>query len=62
MSLEVFDIAGKKMKTLLSQQKNSGVYTYSLNTRNGYLRPGIYAVKLSTPGKQVAQKFVVAVK
>jgi hypothetical protein len=62
VSLEVFDIAGKKIKTLLSQQKNSGVYTYSLNTRNGYLQPGIYAVKLYSVGKQVAQKFIVAGK
>ena len=62
VSLEVFDIAGKKVKTLLSQQKNSGVYIYSLNTRNGYLQPGIYAVKLYSVGKQVAQKFIVAGK
>ena len=62
VSLEVFDLAGKKIKTLLNGQKNSGIYTYNLNTRNGYLQPGTYAIKLYSAGKQAAQKFVVAEK
>ncbi len=59
VSLEVFDIAGKRIKIILQQIKNNSAYTYILDTKNEHLKAGIYSVKLSSTGQQAIQKLIV---
>ncbi|MFT3682956.1 MAG: Ig-like domain-containing protein [Ferruginibacter sp.] len=59
LNLELYDAAGKKVKTLISHIKTNGTYTYILNTRNELLKAGIYSVRITNGRQQAIQKFVV---
>jgi acid phosphatase type 7 len=62
VSLEVFDGAGKKIKSLLRQTKNTGTHTYVFNTANDQLKAGVYSVRFFSIGQQVTQRFIVLPK
>ncbi len=59
VSLEIFDIAGGKVKTLVSQLKKAGTYKYVINTKNEQLAPGMYSVRLGTFRQNNIQQFII---
>lgn len=54
--LEIYDVAGKRIKSLIDQIKNSGIYHYVFNTGNERLKAGIYFIKLTSGKRQVIEK------
>jgi acid phosphatase type 7 len=59
VSLYIFDIAGRRVKTLVNQLKKAGTYKHVINTKNEQLAPGIYSVNLATGKQKNIQQFIV---
>jgi len=57
IELELFDILGRKIKTLLKEEKEPGAYIYTLRTES--LASGIYIVRLKSVGFSKAIKIVL---
>ena len=56
--LEVFDIAGKKVQTVVDASQQSGSYTYSFSAKANGLDSGVYFVKLKIGNKISVHKIV----
>ena len=56
VTLEIYDVAGKRIKSLINQIKNNGTYHYIFNTGNEGLRAGMYFIKLTSGKSQVIEK------
>lgn len=52
--LEVFDILGRKVQTLISERRTAGNHTVTFNTGN--LASGIYIYRLTTPSRVITKK------
>jgi hypothetical protein len=59
VSLELFDIRGQKVATLLSKRLNAGTHTFRLNAN--HLASGIYFVRLRA-GSEVRMRRILLVK
>lgn len=57
--LEVYNIEGKKVKSLLSQTQDNGVYKHDLNAKEEGLEPGFYFITLTFGEHQVSQKVLL---
>ncbi|MDD5570251.1 MAG: T9SS type A sorting domain-containing protein [Bacteroidales bacterium] len=58
VKLEVFDIIGKKIAEICSEEQNAGEYRYLFSAKNFGLTGGIYIVKLRVNGKIEFKKIV----
>lgn len=59
-SLDVFDLAGKRIKVLVSQYKKAGTYRYTFNTKTERLSPGMYSIALACGSQKNMMQFIVA--
>lgn len=59
ISLEIFDITGRKIKSLISNTETNGTYNYVLNAGDEQLREGVYMLKLAFGKQQLVQKIMV---
>jgi hypothetical protein len=57
VSLQLFDISGRLVKTLVNEQKKSGNYSINLNTCT--LSAGIYFLSLATEEQRIIERLVV---
>lgn len=55
--LAVFDLAGRRVRTLLNAPLPAGAHAYTLDVA-GRLRPGLYFVRLRALGREVATRLV----
>jgi methionine-rich copper-binding protein CopC/hemin uptake protein HemP len=62
VSLDIIDMTGRKIKTLVQASRNSGIYNYLLNAKAEQLKPGIYTIRLIAGKQQSLQKFVILQK
>lgn len=59
VKLEMYDIAGRKINTLISQSQQTGSYKYVLNTKNEQVKAGVYFIKLSSDRQNITQRITV---
>jgi hypothetical protein len=59
ISLELFDISGKLVSTLVSGYHPAGSYSCSLLAAHHSLACGVYLVRLETAGRQVVRKLIL---
>ena len=62
VTLEVYDIAGAHVATLIDEAKPAGHYEIQWNGRDDSSRPvasGVYFVRLSVPGHASTSKLVL---
>jgi len=57
VSLQLYDISGRLVKTLVNEQKKPGIYKINLNTKG--LSAGVYFLSLKTESKRVIERLVV---
>ncbi|MEN8251605.1 MAG: T9SS type A sorting domain-containing protein, partial [Bacteroidota bacterium] len=57
INLTVYDLQGKKIKTLVHENKERGPHSVTWNINN--VNPGIYVYKLNASGKSIGKKVVV---
>jgi hypothetical protein len=57
LSAELFDINGKKIKSLMNENQTPGIHEKTISLQG--IEPGIYFVKLNSDGKKVSQKMIV---
>jgi GH18 family chitinase len=57
VSLKIYDLLGKEIKTLINEQQNSGNYSVTFNARN--LSSGIYFYKLQAGSFNQTKKFIL---
>jgi hypothetical protein len=57
VSLQLYDISGRLVKTLVKEQKKPGNYSINLNTNT--LSAGIYFLSLETREKRIIERLVV---
>ena len=58
VSLEIFDILGRKITTLINEEKAAGNYSITFNAYN--LNSGIYFYSLRTQEFQQTRKMILA--
>lgn len=58
VSLKVFDLLGREVKTLVNEQKSPG--TYEVNFDGSKLSSGVYFYQLAAPGVNQIKKMIVA--
>ncbi len=56
IALQLYDISGRIVKTLVNETKEPGIYKINLNTKN--LSSGIYFLFLQTEEKRIIERFV----
>lgn len=56
--LELYDNAGKKVKTLLNEKRNTGDYTYELDAQEAGLTHGVYYLNSTLNGVTKSNKIV----
>lgn len=59
VTLDLYDIQGKKIKSFINQTQDNGVYKQSFNSKSDGIPAGIYFVKLSFREQQINQKLVI---
>ncbi len=59
VSLDITDITGKKIKTLVHEIKNAGVHTYALHSNSLFFKEGMYIVKLTFGTQNFLQKLII---
>jgi hypothetical protein len=59
ISLELFDVSGKLVSTLVSGYHPAGSYSCLLPTAHYSLACGVYLVRLETAGRQAVRKLVL---
>ena len=62
VSLEIFDILGSKVKTLVGEVKQPGTYQLQWDSKNdnGILSPsGVYIMSIKTTGKQITRRMML---
>lgn len=57
VKLEIFDVLGNKIKTLVDEIKNSGKYQIEFN--GATLSSGVYYYQLQTPNKSITRKLLL---
>ncbi len=57
ISLQLYDISGRLVKTLVNENKNPGIYGLILNTKT--LSAGVYFLSLQTSSKRLIERIVV---
>ena len=57
VSLQLYDISGRLLKTLVDENKNLGIYKITLNTKT--LSAGIYFLSLQTQNKRLIERLVI---
>jgi hypothetical protein len=57
VSLQLYDISGKLIKTLINESKVAGNYSLTMNTKG--LSAGIYFLLLETESKRIVERLVV---
>jgi photosystem II stability/assembly factor-like uncharacterized protein len=57
VSLQLYDISGRLVKTLVNEQKKQGNYSINLNSRT--LSAGVYFLSLETEEKKIIERVVV---
>jgi len=57
ISLQLYDISGRLVKTLVNETKKPGIYKVNLNTKT--LSAGIYFLSLKTESKRIIERLVV---
>ena len=57
IQLSIYNLTGRKVRTLIHEMKDAGKHTIQLNGNN--LSSGIYFYRLETPEKQITKKLVV---
>ncbi|MEO0092261.1 MAG: T9SS type A sorting domain-containing protein, partial [candidate division WOR-3 bacterium] len=62
VSLQLYDIAGRLVKTLVNEEKKPGNYSLTFNTKtlgSCPLRAGVYFLSLQTEKKRIIERLVV---
>lgn len=59
VNLDIMDITGRKIKTLVSQFKKAGTYQYVINTKSERIKAGIYSVNLTAGTQRKMQQFII---
>ncbi len=61
VKIDVINVNGTSVVTLLEENMNSGTHTgsYNLNKSGASLLPGIYICRLQVDDKVITQKFIV---
>ena len=59
IKLEVFDIAGKNIETLVDNNQLSGNYNYTISSKESGLLPGTYFVRLMANNNVYLKKVVI---
>lgn len=62
IKLELFDILGRKISTLVDARKDAGLYTFSLNAAAFNLSSGIYFYRLQTESNHLETKKMIFLK
>lgn len=57
ISIEVYDILGRRVKTLIDETKKAGIYDYTFNASD--LASGLYYIRMITDGKMYIKKVVL---
>jgi hypothetical protein len=57
VSLQLYNISGRLVKTLVNESKKSGIYNITLNTKT--LSAGVYFLSLETEEKRIFERLVV---
>ena len=57
ISLQLYDISGRLVKTLVNESKKSGIYNVNLNTK--ILSAGVYFLSLQTESRRIIEKIVI---
>jgi len=57
VSLQLYDISGRLVKTLVNENKNPGIYKISLNTKT--LSAGVYFLSLETKEKKIIERLII---
>ena len=47
VNLEIYDISGNKVKSLVNKTLDNGIYKYMLNAKEESITSGIYIIKLN---------------
>jgi flagellar hook assembly protein FlgD len=61
VSLEIFDLAGRRVATLASGERGAGRYQLrwtGMNESGGRVQAGLYFVRFATPGLQRVERIV----
>ncbi|MEO0092363.1 MAG: T9SS type A sorting domain-containing protein, partial [candidate division WOR-3 bacterium] len=62
VSLQLYDISGRLIKTLVNEEKKPGNYSLTFNTKtlgSCPLRAGVYFLSLQTEKKRIIERLVV---
>jgi hypothetical protein len=59
ISLDVYNVLGIKVQSLVKTNQSSGIYKVNLNSQNNHLNAGIYFISLSIDGKTNTQRIVL---
>jgi len=61
VSLKVFDMLGKEVKTLVNEEKPAGTYkvTFNAESAGGVLTSGVYLYKLECSGTVISRKMIL---
>jgi hypothetical protein len=59
VKLDVYNVLGTKVKTLVNANQQEGEYKYSLNNQNNELSQGVYFITLTVNGKAHTQRIIV---
>lgn len=57
VSLKIYDILGRELKTLISEMKNSGIYNVEFNADD--LNSGVYIYTLQTSSRSLSKKMIL---
>jgi len=57
VSLQLYDISGRLVKTLVNEQKKQGIYKLNLNTKD--LSAGVYFLSLQSVSKRIIERLVI---
>lgn len=60
VSIELYDVTGRKLKELVNERKQPGVYTIKL--KGGKLSSGVYFYRLTTSSGYTAVKKLIILK
>jgi hypothetical protein len=55
--LQLYDISGRLLKTLVDENKNPGIYKITLNTKT--LASGVYFLSLKSKEKRIIERLVI---
>jgi photosystem II stability/assembly factor-like uncharacterized protein len=62
ISIKIYDLTGKEIKTIVNEKVNAGEHTYTwniANEKNGHVITGIYIIKVDAEGYTLSKKFTI---